>query len=152
MEVTSLEQSKALLESGLKRESCDLWWIERWTNEWVGNDEEGNNREYDEKPVTYLSFVNDSRYNTSGDKVVATPAWSLGKLMSMFKVSDEDGANFSVSSGGWEAESAEKKLEFTDKWFATYDDENVMYCESDESIVGAVVKLILKLKQDGIEI
>ena len=152
MEVTSLEQSKALLESGLKRERCDLWWIERWVGEWVGNDEEGNNREYDEKPVVYLSFVNEAMYGMSGDKMVTTPAWSLGKVMSMLKIKDASGADFSVSSGGWEADSAEKEVEFTDKWFATYEDENVMYCESDESIVGAVVKLILKLKQEGIEI
>lgn len=144
MEVTSFEQSKALLDAGLKRESCDLWWIERWVNEWVGNDEEGNNRAHDEKPVTYLSFVNDRMYNTSGDKIIATPAWSLGRLLRMF---ESKCGSFQLMKGGYDDDGMK-----TDKWFASYIEDSDAYVKSDESMVGAVVKLILKLKQEGIEI
>ena len=152
MEVTSLEQSKALLESGLKRETCDLWWIQRYVAEWVGNDEEGKAFEHHVEPVTYLSFVNDGLHNMSNDRVVVTPAWSLGRLLRMFK-SGEDRPTFTLTKGGTDVSTDEH----IDDWFAEYENEcdgekPFWYCENDKSVVTAVVKLILKLKQEGIEI
>ena len=152
MEVTSLEQSKKLLESGLSRESCDLWWIERYIGEWVGNDEEGKSIEYYKEPMVFLSLTNTAWYDYTNEKKVAIPAWSLGKLMSMFKSDGVCSPTFSLSSGGWKGEDADKEVEYTDDWFATYEDDDNAYVESDESAIGAVVKMILKLKEEGLEI
>lgn len=147
-----MEQSKALLESGLKRERADLWWIQRYVAEWVGNDEEGKVFEHHVEPVTYLSFANDSRYNLSQDIVVATPAWSLGKLMGGFKA-EECKPVFRLVKGGYiEGEDGD---DYISEWFAVYGqigDGGFYYCENDKSAVTAVVKLILKLKKEGIEI
>lgn len=139
MEVTSLEQSKALLESGLKRESADLWWVERYVAEWVGNDEEGRAFEHHVEPVTYLSFVNEGLHNMSQDRVVATPCWSLGSLLRMFK---DKTFELNVYNKTWSASSG----------FVMEKEEHWTYQEFDETPIGAVVKLILKLKQGGIEI
>ncbi len=144
MEVTSLEQSKELLNAGLSRESADLWWVERYVAEWVGNDEDGKVFEHHVEPVTYLSFVNEGRHDMSQDKVVVTPAWSLGRLLRMF---DSKEGSFQLMKGGYDDDGTK-----TDKWFASYIDDGNAYVKSDESIVTAVVKLILKLKQEGIEI
>lgn len=152
MEVTSFEQSKALLESGLKRESADLWWIQRYVAEWVGNDEDGKAFEHHVEPVTYLSFVNEGLYNMSQDKVVVTPAWSLGRLLRMFKAEECKPAFRLVKGGYIEGEDGD---DYISEWFAIYEqigDGEFYYCENDKSAVTAVVKLILKLKKEGIEI
>lgn len=138
MEVTSIEQSKELLNAGLSRESADLWWVQRYVAEWVGNDEEGNAFEYHVVPVTYLSFVNDGLYNMSQDIVVATPAWSLGKLLGMFK---DKTFELNVYNEMWSASSG----------FDIEQEEHWTYQEFDETPIGAVVKLILKLKREGID-
>jgi len=143
MEVTSFEQSEALLDAGLSRESADLWWIERYVGEWVGNDEEGNNKEYDVKPVTYLSFVNDSMYNTSGDKIIATPAWSLGKLIRIF---DDRSFELNIYDGTWTASEGYMP------YVLPYVLPRWAHQTFDDTAIGAVVKLILKLKGEGIEI
>lgn len=138
MEVTSIEQSKELLNAGLSRESADLWWVQRYIAEWVGNDEEGNAFEYHElKP--YMSFINEELLNTSRDKVVMTPAWSLGKLLRMFK---DKTFELDVYNKMWSASSG----------FVIEQEEHWTYQEFDETPIGAVVKLILKLKRGGIEI
>lgn len=145
MEVTSLEQSKELLNAGLSRESADLWWVQRYVGEWVGNDEEGKAFEQHVEPVTYLSFVNEGLYNTSNDKVVMTPAWSLGRLLRMFK---DKTFELNVYNEMWSASSG----------FVMEQEEHWIHQEFDETPIGAVVKLILKeklilkLKQEGIEI
>jgi len=133
MEVTSLEQSKELLNAGLSRESVDLWWVERYVAEWVGNDEEGRAFEHHVEPVTYLSFVNEGMHNTSNDKVVVTPAWSLGKLLGMFK---DKIFELNVYNKMWSASSG----------FLIEQEEHWVCQEFDETPIGAVVKLILKLK------
>ena len=139
MEVTSLEQSKALLESGLKRETCDLWWVQRYVAEWVGNDEEGKAFEHHVEPVTYLSFVNEGLHDMSNDRVVVTPAWSLGRLLRMF---NDKTFGLDVYNKMWSASSG-FNIEQEGHW---------TYQEFDETPIGAVVKLILKLKHEGIEI
>lgn len=138
MEVTSLEQSKALLESGLKRESCDLWWIECYQSIWVGNDEEGKNLEYADEPIYYLSFINEAIHNTTQDKKVAIPAWSLGRLLSMFK---DKTFELNVYNKMWSVSSG----------FVMEQKEHWTYQEFDETPIGAVVKLIFKLKKEGVD-
>lgn len=136
MEVTSIEQSKALLESGLRIESADLWWIQRYIAE---RNTEGKVVQHCVIPVTYLSFVNDSRYNLSQDIVVATPAWSLGKLLEMF---NDKTFELNMYNKMWSASSG----------FVMEQKEHWTYQEFDETPIGAMVKLILKLKKEGIEI
>ena len=153
MEVTSLEQSKALMSAGLKRETCDLWWIERWSNEWVGNDEEGNNRVLDEKPVTYLTFVNEGLYNTSGDKIVVTPAWSLGKLINMFGGS-KYGTEFTIKKGGLVCDLQ------NEKWLVSYENEihnpkskkRFSDYEGEYKLIDAVVELMLDVLKSNVEL
>ena len=139
MEVTSIEQSKELLNAGLSRESADLWWIQRYIAEWVGNDEEGKTVEHLVDPVTYVSFVNDGLHNTSQDKVIATPAWSLGKLLNMFK---DKIFELNVYNKTWSASNG----------FVIEQEEHWIHQEFDERPIGAVVKLILKLKRERVEI
>lgn len=134
-----MEQSKALLESGLKRESADLWWIQRYVAEWVGNDEEGKAFEHHVEPVTYLSFVNEALHNMSQDRVVVNPAWSLGRLLRMF---NDKTFGLDVYNKMWSASSG----------FNIEQEEHWTHQEFDETPIGAVVKLILKLKREGIEI
>jgi hypothetical protein len=152
MEGTSLEQSKELLNAGLSRESADLWWIQRYVAEWVGNDEEGKAFEHHVVPVTYLSFVNEGLYDTSQDKVVVTPAWSLGRLLRMFKAEEGKPAFRLVKGGYIEGEDGDN---YISEWFAIYEqigDGEFYYCENDKSAVTAVGKLIIKLKQEGVEV
>jgi len=119
---------------------------------WVGNDEDGKNHEYVDEPIYYLSFINEAIHDTSQDKKSAIPAWSLGKLVSMFKGGECEPV-FTLSKGGY-VKGAQGD-EWTDRWFAMYEqigDGEFYYCENDESAIGAVVKLILKLKGEGIGI
>lgn len=149
MEVTSIEQSKELLNVGLSGESADLWWVQRYVAE---RNAEGKVVQHCVVPVTYLSFVNDSWYNLSQDIVVANPAWSLGKLLEMFKAEECKPAFRLVKGGYIEGKDGD---DYISEWFAIYEqigDGEFYYCETDKSAVTAVVKLILKLKHEGIEI
>ena len=148
MEVTSLEQSKALLESGLKRESADLWWVQRYVAEWVGNDEEGKAFEHHVEPVTYLSFVNEGLHDTSNDKVVVTPAWSLGKLIDLVSKpnSECECSRFILTKGAYDDDNVYS----TELWSAHY--ENQYWWSYGKSAIDALVDFVLKLVEKGIKI
>ena len=68
---TTVEQSKRLLELGLKKETADMALVENW--DW--NEEDGMffTGEYFERPIDYVEGLRDKWI----------PAWSLNRLLEM---------------------------------------------------------------------
>lgn len=72
---TSIEQSKRLLELGLKKETADMWHIAQ-IKDWRGNDIPKRNQKW------WLSF-DGIGVGVGFDQFERVPAWSLHRLIEM---------------------------------------------------------------------